>query len=174
MAYDPNLVDALEELATTDWQGEVHRYTSTSHPPDRENTLGARWNPLDVPAIYTALEIETAYAEFWYAISRWDPQPDPRKFTMHRIRVSISKIVDLRSSGLLDRLGVHVATIESDDHRRCQAVGGAAHWLSIGGLLVPSARHPNGSNLVIFTDQQPSDYMFEPLDSHQIDPQSQF
>lgn len=161
MVYDPSLVDSLEDLARIDWAGEVFRFMSGDRLPDRQNTMGARWNPPDVPAIYTALEWDTLQAEFHHALRVRSPSPDPTKFTFYRVRLAIVGIVDLCPKGVLDRLDVDYAALVGDSHKSCRAVGGAAHWLGAGGLLVPSARRAEGTNLVVFPDRQPPDYPFE-------------
>jgi len=79
--------------------------------------------------------------------------------------LALAAVVDLRAHGLLDRLGVDYAALFGDSHASCRVVGGAAHWLGIGGLLVPSARRAGGTNLVIFTDRQPVDHVFEVISS---------
>ena len=165
MTFDPALVDALEELTPTSWSGAAHRFTSGGRSPDRENTFGARWNPAGVPTIYTALSREGLDAEFRHALSGWVPPPDPSKFTAYRLQISIGGVLDLRDEGVLLRVGLTEGDIGSDSFAACQRVGGAAHWLGRAGLLVPSVRHPTGSNLVIFTDNVDAEFLLEEVGS---------
>ena len=115
MAYAPELLDLLEELPRIDWEGELYRFTVAKRPPHAENTAGARWNPPDVPAIYTALDRETLRAEFAHALNSWSPRPDPGRFLIHRIRVSLAGVADLRPSEVLGRLSLNASTIGSED-----------------------------------------------------------
>jgi RES domain-containing protein len=161
MAHDPKLLDRLEALEQQSWNGTVYRYTGGGRPPDQENTMGARWNPPEVPAIYTSLDRETMLAELENALAAFVPRPRRAAFTAYEIRVSIEDVLDLRVPGLLEELGVTAEDLAGDDHRPCQRVGGAAAWLSRGGLLVPSARRAGGSNLVIFPHAQDPNYEFE-------------
>jgi len=62
---------------------------------------------------------------------------------------------------LLNTLGLSEQTIAGDDHAACQLVGGAAEYVKAGGLFVPSARRRDGSNLVIFTNNQAPLFEFE-------------
>jgi len=161
MAHDPNLLDKLEAIEQRSWDCTVFRYTGGGRPPDRENTMGARWNPPEVPAIYTSLEHETMLAEFEHLLEVLVPSPHREAFTGYEIRVSVAGVLDLRPPGRLADLGITAAELAADDCTACQRIGGAAAWLSRGGLLVPSARRPGGSNLVIFPHAQDPNYQFE-------------
>lgn len=130
MIYDPELLDALEELPAADWQGRVWRHMFNDYTPDRVNTSGARWNPPGVGAIDA------------------QPRRTYAKRVIYQVEVSVSQLVDLTGTGALAALGLTLDDVNADDHTACQRVGGAAAWLERGGLLVPSARHP-GSNFVI-------------------------
>ena len=57
------------------------------YPPQRENTLGARWNPPDVAAIYTCLEPAVCIAEVEYGLKR---QPRPTKVTLRKTLYTMS------------------------------------------------------------------------------------
>jgi len=145
--FDPDLLDALEGLPATDWQGRVWRHMFNNYGPDRINTSGARWNPLGTDASYTARDRATALAEGQHLV---DVQPR-RTFArrvLYEIEVSVASLVDLTAPGALDAVGLTPDDIQDDDYSACQQVGGAAAWLDRGGLLVPSAR-ADGSNLVI-------------------------
>ena len=165
MTLDPALVDALEEPAPTSWSGEAHRLTSGGRSPDRENTFGARWNPAGVPNIYTALSRDAPDAAFLHVQSGWVPPPNPSKFRAYRLQISVSGVLDLRDEGVLLRAGLTEDDLGSDSFDACQRVGGAAHWLGRAGLLVPSVRHPIGSNLVIFTDNVDAEFLLEEVGS---------
>ena len=65
-----SLDSILSTLKSTPWTGRVFRVMLGDYAPDRENTLGARWNPPDVAAIYTCLAEETCIAEVEYTLAR--------------------------------------------------------------------------------------------------------
>jgi len=168
MTHDPKLLDYLESLRRATWQGVVFRYTAGGRPPQRENTMGARWNPRGVPAIYTTLERETAIAELRHHIEALSPRPTRLNFKLYRIRVSVDRVVDLSSEEELGRAGLTLDHLHGDDFSACQRLGAAAHWLSTGALLVPSARRAGARNLVIFSDRQQPDHEFEVLDDEPL------
>ena len=145
--HDPDFLDAIESLPTTDWAGSVWRHMFNDYTPDRVNITGARWNPPEVGAIYTAFARDTAIAEGQHAIDV-QSRPFHTRRVVYEVGVSVSSLVDLTQPGALGTVGLHVGDIQSDDFTACQNVGGAAAWLERGGLIVPSARAAGG-NLVI-------------------------
>ena len=140
--------------------------------PERENTLGARWNPPEVPAIYTSLARETVIAEAEYQINMEPRRPLVRR-TIYRIQVSLQSVLDLSDAETLAGLGLNQAELAAIDHTACQRIGGAVEWLEHDGLLVPSARAADGINLAIYPNRQGPNYEFRVLDSEVIyDPQT--
>jgi len=150
--YDPDLLDALEGLPATDWQGPVWRHMFNDYTPERINTNGARWNPPGVGAIYTALSRDTALAEGQHAVDV-QPRRTYARRVLYEVEAKIHGLVDLRAPEALTQVGLTLDDIESDDHAACQRIGGATAWLERGGLLVPSARAA-GQNLVILVGSQ--------------------
>lgn len=163
MIYEPALLDQLEEFGGQEWEGVAYRHMFGSYPPARMNTLGARWNPREVAAIYASLERETALAEAEYRISLEPFRPKARR-TLYRISVRLNSVVDLREPARLALVGLTDAELVADDFTACQKVGGATQLLGNDGLLVPSAR-ANGANLVIFPS---NDYELEVVGSEEI------
>lgn len=166
---DPRIAEALARLATIDAPNEVWKHTFVGQSPIAPNTRGGRWNPRDVPAIYLALERETAVAEGRYLIAQ-QPQPIRRGRTLYRITLAgLGNVLDLRDRAVLRSLGVSDAELGAPDFEACQLVGGTAEWLGHAGLVVPSARI-DGFNLVIY-ERKASDRLslapleFEPLDT---------
>jgi RES domain-containing protein len=167
LVYPPEILDQLEQLSAEDWSGEVFRHMFAGVPPDRENTLGARWNPREVAAIYTSLGRETAFAEAEYRISLEPFRPRAER-TLYRLKVRLHSVLDLTSRSFLSDLGIDEEVLSGLDLKRCQQVGGAVSWLRHDGLLVPSARH-EGANLVIFPANQQPAAEFEVLESETVE-----
>lgn len=163
MIYEPPFLDRLEQLGSQPWEGIVYRHMFGNYPPSRQNTLGARWNPREVAAIYASLERDTALAEAAHRISL-EPFRPKAKRTLYRISVRLSRVVDLTNPGTLAELGVTAIELTADLSPACAKVGGAVAWLGSDGLLVPSAR-ARGTNLVIYPSD---DYDFEVLASEPI------
>jgi RES domain-containing protein len=167
---DPSsLASLMASLQSVGWSGQVFRVMLNDYPPDRENTRGARWNPPDVPAIYTCLEVRVCIAEVEYGLAR---QPRPvrpglRK-TLYRIEVTLSNAVDLESLlPDLKALGIDAAQLFGDDMRVSQEIGRLATWLGFDGLFVPSARS-TGKNLVIYTGRTSDSYRYEVIEQKSL------
>ena len=149
MIYPPEMLDILQSAAVSAWEGTVYRHMFGSHRPARGNTTGARWNEPPLEAIYTSCERETALAEAEYYLAAQPLRPRAKR-VLYTIHVSLKNVLDLTAHGLLDRLGIIPAILQSDDHSPCRLIGSAVNWLGHDGLLVPSARAPRGINLVIY------------------------
>jgi RES domain-containing protein len=148
MVVSEAILEELERLDPREWSGEVFRWVLGDRDALVANVRGARWNPPQVSALYTALERATVVAECEYLIgsSPARPRVPPR---LHMLRVRLGKLLDLREGGVLRRLGVQ-EDLADVPWQVCQEIGAAAHLLELDGLLVPSARRPEGSSLVIF------------------------
>jgi RES domain-containing protein len=148
VAPDRRLLDQLARLGTHPWSGTVWRCTFADNPPGKANVRGARWNPPGLEALYASLERATAIAESDHLIGAQPLRPRARR-TVHQLQIELRALIKLTDRSLLAALGVDEAALSADDFRACQAVGGAAAFLHLDGLLVPSARNP-GENVVIF------------------------
>lgn len=153
----------LESLEAGPWEGTVYRVMLGEAPPERENTLGARWNPPEVAAIYTSLQAAAAIAEVEYNLARQPRpvRPDLKK-TIYELEIRLSAVVNL-SPALrdLEALGVGRSQLFADDLRATQEVGRSVTWFGYDGLFVPSAR-AEGDNLVIYPSRANSEtYRFE-------------
>lgn len=151
MADNSTIDKLVADLKAQPWEGVVYRVMLGEAPPDRENTLGARWNSPDVAAIYTSLQAATSIAEVEYNLARQSRpvRPDLKK-TLYEIDVRLSAVIDI--TGVLSRLekvGAGHAQLFADDMRASQDIGRLITWFGYDGLLAPSAR-ADGANLVIY------------------------
>ena len=144
---DATILATLAALDAGPWSGEVWRHTFANNPPDKPNVRGARWNPPGVEALYTSLDEATALAEADHLIAMQPLRPRATR-TLHRLAIALKSVVELTDSSLLELLGVDQEALASDHHAACQAVGAAAAFLHLDGIVVPSARSP-GHNIVI-------------------------
>lgn len=92
-----------------------------------------------------SLARETALAEAEYLIETQPLRPSAKR-ALHRLRVSLTSVVDLTNRDVLRSLGVGDEELASDDLRACQAVGAAAVFVRLDGIIVPSARSPGTSD----------------------------
>lgn len=137
-------------------------------PPELANVRGARWNPPGTSALYTSLAESTAKAEGDHLIAM-QPTPPRATRTVYELDVAITNLLDLTDAGRLAAIGITEEDLESIPWEPCQRVGGAVAWLGHDGLLIPSARDSDGSNLVIFTANQPPESEIVVRGSHVIE-----
>lgn len=147
MIYPPELLDRLESYGREKWTGDPWRHVLGEREPIRFNTLGARWNPPEIPALYASLERTTALAEGDYLLSLQSVRPTVKR-RLVKLSVELRKVINLTHDRLA-QVGVGSSELQSIDHTACQLVGGAAAWLDCDGILVPSTRAP-GTNVVVF------------------------
>ena len=153
--HSPNAAIAarLAEFEANEWSGEVWRHTFANNPPERRNVRGARWNPPDLEALYVSLDRATAIAEADHLIAAQPLRPRATR-TVHRLRISLGAVVDLTDPARLSSLGVDGSALASDDFVACQAVGAAAAFLRLDGIIVPSARSPGHNIVILFTGSE--------------------
>lgn len=162
--------EIIEALPAREWTGTVYRVMFLNYPPDRENTVGARWNPPEVAAIYTSTIAETAIAEINYHMS---VQPRPfrpdLKRTLYEIQVHLDAVVDLNAAiPDLEAAGFSKDKLFANDMTASQAIGRTVTWFDRDGLLVPSARG-KGPNLVIYpTWARNESYRFDVMSRREI------
>ena len=109
----------------------------------------------------------TAKAEGDHVIAL-QPVPPRAARTIYELDVSLKNLLDLTDAGRLAAIGVTEEDFESIPWEPCQRVGGAVAWLGHDGLLIPSVRARDGSNLVIFTANQPPESEIVVRDSHVV------
>ena len=167
MVHDPALLDALERLDTENWQGRVFRHMLGSASPELANVRGARWNPPGTSALYTSLAEATAKAEGDHLIAM-QPVPPRAPRTIYELEIAVANLLDLTDAARLAAIGIAEGDLDSIPWEPCQRVGGAVAWLGHDGMLIPSVRGSGGSNLVIFTTNQPANAAIIVRGSHGI------
>jgi RES domain-containing protein len=162
--------DILAGLPARPWEGVVYRLMLADYPPERENIVGARWNPAGIGAIYTSESAEIAIAEVTHHLLQ-QPRPVRRdlKKTLYEIKVALAAVVHLEEViPHLERAGIPQHLLVGSDLNTSQAIGKTVTWLDRDGLMVPSAR-ARGKNLVIYpTYTKDGSYRFEVLSQVQI------
>lgn len=170
MTRDLIAQEIIEALPAEEWIGTVYRVMFSNYPPDRENTVGARWNPPDIAAIYTSLTAETAIAEIAYHVAI-QPRPlrSDLKRTLYEISVHLDAVVDLTAAiADLEAAGISKEKLLASDMAVSQAIGRTVTWFDRDGLLVPSARGP-ASNLVIYPAWAKNEsYRFDVADHREL------
>lgn len=136
MAKGASLEDVLSSLKGGPWTGRAFRVMLGDYPPDRENVLGARWNPAEVAAIYACLEPEICIAEVEYNLTR---QPRPVKATLkktlYEIDLALDAVADLGTVlRKLARIGIGQDVLFADDMKMSQEIGRLATWFGFDGF----------------------------------------
>ena len=123
---------------------------------------GGRWNPPGIAVIYASLSPETAMAESlahhrYYGL----PVEDAMPRTFVAIDADLHHVLDFRDGQIRKRLQVSEERILTIDWRRelqtghqpiTHTIGRAAYEIGWEGVIVPSAAHSSGHNLLVFPD----------------------
>lgn len=147
--FSNETAQAVDDLGPSTWSGIAYRHTSP-----RRNALtgagaavsGGRWNPPGIATIYLASPRETCLAELRRMAEGQGRGPMsflPR--ALHAVVVTDLVVLDLTPEGALAAVGLAHEDL-SGPWEQCQAVGAAAHFLRLGGILAPSA---TGSGVVV-------------------------
>ena len=149
-ARDLELLDAIDKLARTVFEGQVWRVVRASRDVLQASAVGARWDPGSFDVLYTSLDRDGALEEVYFHLSRQPVFPSI-PFQLHKIRVTARKVLSLEDTQLLQQLGVDVKNYANMDYSRTQAIADVAFFLGFDGLIVPSARSQY-KNLILFAD----------------------
>jgi RES domain-containing protein len=150
--FSNEIAQAVDALGPTTWSGIAFRHTSP-----RRNALagsgavisGGRWNAPGTSAIYLASPRETCLAEFGRMAEgqgRGASSFLPR--VLHTVIVTELVVLNLTTEGAMAAVDLAQEDL-SGPWPPCQAVGAAAHFLGLGGVLAPSATG-NGVVLAAF------------------------
>ncbi|WP_372717757.1 RES family NAD+ phosphorylase [Novipirellula sp.] len=121
---------------------------------------GGRWNRVGLQAIYASLDVITATKEAYQNFVAFG-------FSLTSIRprvtagasVSLGKVLDVSDKNVCFDLGFTLQELIEEDWRSIQsggdeswtqAIGRGCHACGLEGLIVPSAQHEAGKNIVIF------------------------
>lgn len=150
---DEEVVQRVNDLGSSLWSGVAHRHTSAGRDPlsgvgARLN--GGRWNPRDLcSTVYLAQPLRACLAELdrlAEASGTTTTQLLRAPRALHTVEVKQAPLLDLRTENALGYVGLSLDDIRDDDWTACQAVGHAAYFLEMAGVVAPSA---TGEGLVI-------------------------
>lgn len=152
-ALNEALVERVNALGSVEWTGECHRFTSARRDPlsgEGARRFGGRWNPPSIfPTLYLAQPTSTCMGEFDRQAAAQSIDPTAMlavPFTLHTINVTGLPVLDLRQPAAQQYVGLDPEDIAGDDMTACQAVGHAAWFLEMAGVVAPSA---TGHGLVV-------------------------
>ena len=158
-AHDIELLDLLDALESTPFEGTVWRAVREGRDPVQGHPSASRWDPGIFDVLYTALEQDGALAEIHFHLSRQPVFPSTLRYRLHEIAarrgplvVVTRKALRLADMRVLTRLGVEEARYQEILYARTQEIGDAAFFLGFDGIIAPNARWPC-LNLILFTDR---------------------
>jgi RES domain-containing protein len=147
------LVDRVNGLGSHAWSGRTFRYTAASRDPlsgEGARRHGGRWNPPDLfPAIYLADSEQACMVEVDRAAETHSVEPERMlsvPYRLHTIEVNGLSVLDLRTAEAQAEVGLEIEDIFGKDWSAGQAVGHAAWFLEMAGVLAPAS---GGIGLVI-------------------------
>ena len=148
---DPTLLEAIDGLPSTSFEGFVWRVTWVSRDPLAGNEGGGRWSTDNsFETLYTSLEPNGALSEIYFHLSR-APVFSSSRMNLNQLHVSLDHVLRLKKQDLHD-LGVEDPLALRAEYSTTQPLGAAAHMLDYQGLIVPSARW-DCENLILFMDR---------------------
>jgi len=155
---DEELVQRIDARGTAQWSGECFRYAGAHREPlsgEGARRFGGRWNPpLLFSAIYLADSAQACMVEVERAAQAASTTPEQMlqaRYRLHTIQATDMAVLDLTTAEARDAVGLEDDDIYGDDWSACQAVGHAAWFLHVQGVLVPAA---GGVGLVITAYEQ--------------------
>ena len=150
------LIERIDGLGFTALETTAYRHVSPGRNPrsgQGARIQGGRWNPPEsFGTLYLGLSVETVRAEFHRLAQKQGLRPEdfiPRE--LHRFEVRLEQVLDLRRSAARQLVGLSDQELRSDDPRKCQLIGEAAHYLGLEAILAPSASDV-GDVLAVFLD----------------------
>lgn len=148
--HDRVVLDALEAIEPIPFTGNVWRVTRQGRDPLRGSSANGRWSaPGEFEVLYTSLEKDGALAEIGHRLSLEPVWPSRLRHSVHCIRVTADKVLQLSNMEVLRTLGVDVERYSSYEYGSTQAIAAAAHFLDFSAIVVPNARF-DCNNLVAF------------------------
>ncbi len=139
---------------------------------------GGRWNRRGLAAVYASLDVQTATAEAYQDfIYRGFPLTAIQPRVTAGARVRLSKLLDVTDTSILAQLGFTRKELLQEDWRALQregeeswtqAIGRGAFLAGFEGVLVPSAQHKKGKNIVLFPGNFTKTSQIEILGSDQL------
>lgn len=155
---DEGLVQRIDARGTTPWSGTCFRYTAAHRDPlsgEGARRFGGRWNPpLLFSAIYLADSAQACMVEVERAARTASTTAEKlleAPYRLHTVGTNDLAVLDLTTPEAREAVGLEDEDIHGEDWSACQAVGHAAWFLHVQGLLVPAA---GGVGLVITAYEQ--------------------
>lgn len=167
MIHDPELLDQLDALPKTAFDGEVFRATRQTLDPLASSYSNGRWMMRDgAGVLYTSLAQEGALAEISFHWGQLTPRPT-KPVVLHKLSVIAHRTLKLVRVDLA-ALGVATSSYGGMNLPRTQEIGAAVEFLGCDGLIAPCARW-SCDNLILFPDRMVDSAKLELISSDTVD-----
>ena len=158
---DWKLLDALEAVPTSPFDGPVWRSVRVGRDPLVCGRPGGRWDDGTLDVLYTSETREGAVAERRFHLYQGLPFPPSKvRYELYELRISLMAVLRFADLDALAELGLRVAAygrlsyLERErEYPRSQEVAEACAFLGADGIRVPSARDVTQGNLIVFCEQ---------------------
>ncbi len=173
-ADPPEVIELFETIAALypgagGFDGQIVRSVAMKYATKKDFFSGAgaakwggRWNPVGIEAIYASLDPITAaheayqnFASYGFPLTTIEPRVTAGG------KIALDKVLDLVDAKVCSKLGFTKKELVEEDWKAIQA-GGEESWTQAIGrgarmagfqaLIVPSARHKPGKNIVVFEE----------------------
>lgn len=163
-ARDVQLLDAIDALEPSAFQGSVWRVVREGRNPLAGSAVGGRWDDRSFDVLYTSQMPAGAISEVYFHLTRGQPIiPSRVRYKLYEIHVELESCLQLPTMQDLADLGLRVDLYgqlsyeeKIQEYPRSQEIAEVAYFLGRDGLLVPSARH-SAANLILFSEHVPPD-----------------
>jgi len=158
---DNALLDALETLERSSFEGHVWRSVRSGRHPDECWRSGGRWDDRTFDVLYTSTSRDAAIEERRFHLFRGQPiAPSKVTYDLFELSVTLQSVVTFPDLEALKSVGLDVNGYgkahypeREVEYPRSQQVAEACHFLGADGILVPSARKLDVLNLIVFCEQ---------------------
>lgn len=167
MIHDPDLLDLLDALPKTAFEGQVFRATRQTLDPLASSYSNGLWMMRDGAAVvYTSLAREGAVAEISFHWGQLAPRPT-KPVALHELSVIAHRTLKLVRVDLV-ALGLPASDYGGINPPRTQEIGAAVEFLGCDGLIAPCARW-SCDNLILFPDRMADSAKLEVVSSEVVD-----
>ena len=157
---DNALLDALERLPQSPYEGGVWRSVGQGRTPTDCWRAGGRWDDKTFDVLYTSETREGAIEERRFHLFMGQPiAPSKLNYELFELSASLKRVIELPDLKSLQGVGMDTRNYgkaayadKDDEYPPSQAIAEACFFLGADGILVPNARH-SSKNLVVFCEQ---------------------
>lgn len=158
---DRRLLDELEAIGRGPYSGTVWRSVREGRDPLVCWRSGGRWDDGTFDVLYTSETRIAAIEERRFHLYRGQPiAPSRVRYELFELGVTLEAVMRFDTLERLAALGLDAPAYgrlsylqRTREYPRSQEIAEACRFLGADGILAPSARAPDSSNLIVFCEQ---------------------